>query len=143
MIFTGWMFLPTKIISGLHPQISFTSGTQKFGFNQTTSTYAANLRNATNVLYNTGDVYLDDQLKFQPLSLTLYLRREYSIGKFFIQPQFIFDYYFPANRADSMQTVLTTTFLYGNLCSRVRQWLSDAVCSQPFDLVVSHNIYIL
>jgi hypothetical protein len=42
-------------------------------------------------------VYLDDELKFQPLSLTFYLRSEYSLGKFFIQPQFIVDYYFPAS----------------------------------------------
>jgi hypothetical protein len=78
------------------PQINFTSGTQKFGFNQTSNTYGTTLRNATNVLYSTENVYLDDQLEFQPLSLTLYLRGEYSIGKFFVQPQFMLDYYFPA-----------------------------------------------
>jgi hypothetical protein len=75
------------------PQLSFSSGTQKFGFNQTTGTYGAT---RTNILYNAGSVNLDDELKFQPVSLTLYLRNEYSIGKFFIQPQFIVDYYFPA-----------------------------------------------
>ena len=79
------------------PQVSFTSGTQKFGFNQSSSTYATVIRNNSNVLYSTENVYLDDQLKFQPLSLTLYLRGEYSIGKFFVQPQFTMDYYFPAS----------------------------------------------
>lgn len=78
------------------PQLNFTSGTQKFGFNQSSNTYATLIRNNANVLYNSESVYLDDELKFQPLSLTLYLRGEYSIGKFFIQPQFTLDYYFPA-----------------------------------------------
>ncbi len=78
------------------PQINFTSGTQKFGFNQTSNTYGTTLRSATNVLYSSENIYLDDQLEFQPLSLTLFLRGEYSIGKFFIQPQFMIDYYFPA-----------------------------------------------
>ena len=78
------------------PQLAFTSGTQKFGFNQTSDTYATTIRTGSNVLYSTENVYLDNQLNFQPLSLTLYLRGEYSIGKFFIQPQFAMDYYFPA-----------------------------------------------
>jgi hypothetical protein len=79
------------------PQLTFTSGTQKFGFNQNSNTYATLIRNNSSVLYNTESVYLDDQLKFQPLSLTMFLRGEYSIGKFFIQPQFTMDYYFPAS----------------------------------------------
>lgn len=79
------------------PQVAFTSGTQNFGFNQKSSTYVNVIRNNTSVLYSTENVYLDDQLKFQPLSLTLFLRGEYSIGKFFVQPQFTLDYYFPAN----------------------------------------------
>jgi hypothetical protein len=79
------------------PQLSFTSGTQKFGFNQTSSTYGTLVRTGTNVLYSSENVYLDDQLKFQPLSLTFYLRGEYSIGKFFVQPQFALDYYFPSS----------------------------------------------
>ncbi|MBK9568863.1 MAG: hypothetical protein IPQ06_07405 [Chitinophagaceae bacterium] len=78
------------------PQLAFTSGTQKFGFNQSSNTYATVIRNNSNVLYSTENIYLDDKLKFQPLSLTMYLRGEYSIGKFFIQPQLTLDYYFPA-----------------------------------------------
>lgn len=81
----------------LTPQVSFTSGTQKFGFNQSSSTYATLARTGNSVLFNTDNIYLDDKLKFQPLSLTIYLRAEYSLGKFFIQPQFIVDYYFPAS----------------------------------------------
>lgn len=77
------------------PQLSFTSGTQRFGFNQSANTYATILRTNANILYNSENVYLDDQLDFQPLSLTMFLRGEYSIGKFFMQPQLVFDYYFP------------------------------------------------
>ncbi|NOT50175.1 MAG: hypothetical protein HOP10_02750 [Chitinophagaceae bacterium] len=78
------------------PQLALTSGTQKFGFNQSASTYATVIRTGSNVLYSAEDVYLDDQINFQPQSLTLYLRSEYSIGKFFVQPQLTLDYYFPA-----------------------------------------------
>lgn len=77
------------------PQLSFTSGTQKFGFNQTSSSYTQRL-NGSNVLYNSDNVYLDDALYFQPLSLDVFLKTELSVGKFFVQPQLIFDYYFPA-----------------------------------------------
>lgn len=80
----------------LTPQFSFTSGTQKFGFNQTSNTYATIVRTNTSVLYTTDKLVLDDQLQFQPLSLTFYLKGEYSIGKLFIQPQVAFDYYLPA-----------------------------------------------
>ncbi|MBK7288976.1 MAG: hypothetical protein IPI78_01310 [Chitinophagaceae bacterium] len=78
------------------PQLSFTSGTQKFGFNQKSNTYVTKLPNNSSVLYNSDNVYLDDKLKFQPLALTMNFRGEYSIGKFFVQPQFALDYYFPA-----------------------------------------------
>ena len=88
------------------PQITFTSGTQKFGFNQSSSTYATTIRTGSNVLYNTDNYYLDDQIKFQPLSLTLFLRGEYSLGKFFIQPQFMMDYYLPAD-TDNFNTLFS------------------------------------
>ncbi|MGH2552512.1 MAG: hypothetical protein ACRDEB_02280 [Chitinophagaceae bacterium] len=88
------------------PQFTLTSGTQKFGFNLSSSTYATTIRTNSNVLYSTENVYLDDQLKFQPLSLSLYLRCEYFIGRFFIQPMFIMDYYFPA-RSDNFTSLFT------------------------------------
>jgi hypothetical protein len=80
----------------LTPQLAFTSGTQKFGFNQNTTTYAQAVRSGSNIIFSSENAYLDNSLYFQPLSLTFYLRGEYSIGKFFVQPQAIFDYYFPA-----------------------------------------------
>lgn len=76
------------------PQLSFAGGSQKFGFNQTTGAYGAI---TNNILYSAGKVNLDRETTFQPLSLTLYLRTEYSIGKFFIQPQLLLDYYFPGD----------------------------------------------
>lgn len=92
-----WMhILGEKNYIKFTPLLSFSAGTQKFGFNRTTSTYPVNVRNNANLLYNTGDVSVDEKLKFQPLSLSLYLRPEYNIGKFFVQPQFILDYYIPA-----------------------------------------------
>ncbi|WP_121355184.1 hypothetical protein [Flavisolibacter nicotianae] len=88
------------------PQLSFTSGTQQFGFNQTASTYAVQRVTGRNVLYNTQDVSFDNNLYFQPLSLTAYVKTEYSRGKLSLQPQVLFDYYFPATKK-----ALTTSFL--------------------------------
>jgi hypothetical protein len=80
----------------LTPQLVFISGTQKFGFNQTSDSYATLPRTGANVLYNSDKVYLDNQMYFQPLSLSVNLKTEYAKGKFFLQPQLLFDYYFPA-----------------------------------------------
>lgn len=80
----------------LTPQVSFVSGTQQFGFNQTANTYATVRRTGRNVLYATENIALDDELYFQPVSLTGYLKAEYARGKFYFQPQVLFDYYFPA-----------------------------------------------
>ena len=79
------------------PQLVFASGTQKFGFNQTSSTYATIPRTGANYLYSSDEMYLDDEVRFQPLSLSAYIKTEYSKGRFFIQPQMVFDYYFPAS----------------------------------------------
>ena len=87
------------------PQLAFSAGTQKFGFNRTTSTYPVNVRTDAYLLYNSGDVSVDEKLKFQPLSLSLYLRPEYNIGKFFVQPQFILDYYIPAEKLAALFSI--------------------------------------
>lgn len=79
------------------PQLSFVSGTQQFGFNQTASTYVTVRRTGRNVLFSTENIALDDKLYFQPVSLTGYLKAEYAKGKFYLQPQVLFDYYFPAS----------------------------------------------
>lgn len=80
----------------LSPQVSFTSGTQSFGFNQTSNTYGSTRVTGKTELYRSENVQLDDFMKFQPLLLTASIRSELSIGKFFIQPLFLVSYYFPA-----------------------------------------------
>jgi hypothetical protein len=77
------------------PMLVLSTGTQNYGFNQTTTVGPRNLIKAANIDGLRRNESLDNTTKFQPLSLTLYLRPEYSIGKFFIQPQFLLDYYFP------------------------------------------------
>jgi hypothetical protein len=79
------------------PQFSFASGTQQFGFNQTSNTFATVRRTGRNVLYSTENIALDNQLYFQPISLTAFLKTEYAKGKFYFQPQIMVDYYFPAS----------------------------------------------
>ena len=92
-----WMhLLSRKDHIKLTPQVSFSAGSQKFGFNSTSGIYTVNRRNSATLLFNTGDISADDEMKFQPISLTLQVRPEYAIGKFFIQPQFILDYYIPS-----------------------------------------------
>jgi len=90
----------------LTPQIVFTSGTQKFGFNQTTKTYGITRVGGNNVFYNSEQSYLDDELSFQPLSLSGIIKTEVSKGKFFIQPQMVFDYYFPA-KSENFSTIFS------------------------------------
>jgi hypothetical protein len=80
----------------LTPQLMFVGGTQKFGFNQTSTTsYTVTKGNGKRVLTDSEDVYLDNNMAFQPLSLTAFLKSELSIGKFFVQPQVALDYYLP------------------------------------------------
>lgn len=80
------------------PQLTLTSGTQNFGFNQTTSTYNSNINKnkSSNGLFTSENVQLDDKVNFQPLSLAALLKTEFSVGKVYLQPQVMFDYYFPA-----------------------------------------------
>lgn len=84
----------------LTPIVAFNAGTRKFGFNRTTSTTLGN--------YTLREFNLDERHRFQPISLTTYLRAEYTIGKFFIQPQLILDYYLPAeeNRLSTVASLM-------------------------------------
>lgn len=81
----------------LTPQMSFVSGSQQFGFNQTSNSYITIARTGRNVLYNTDNVTFDNRLYFQPVSLTSFIKTEWAKGKFYVQPQFMLDYYFPAS----------------------------------------------
>ena len=80
----------------LTPQLSFTSGSQQFGFNQTSNTYATVQRTGTSILYNTENLAFDNNLYFQPVAATAFFKAEWAKGKFYIQPQFLLDEYFPA-----------------------------------------------
>jgi hypothetical protein len=104
--FYWWNILGKTDYIRVTPQFVFTAGTQQFGFNQTSNTYATIPRTGANVLFVSERVFLDNQLVFQPLSLTANLKAEYSKGKFFIQPMLMFDYYFPAPEKN-----LNTAFL--------------------------------
>ncbi|MGV3657126.1 MAG: hypothetical protein ACO1NX_04200, partial [Chitinophagaceae bacterium] len=80
------------------PQLTLLSGTQKFGLNQTSNYNFFNKKSGTSLFQNTEQVNLADESKFRPLSLSAQLRGEFSKGNFFVQPQLIFDYYFPAEQ---------------------------------------------
>lgn len=77
------------------PMIVFSAGTQRYGFNQATMYYVNRPAKTGTIGYNNRNTVLDNNIDFQAQSLSLYLRPEYNIGKFFIQPQVILDYYFP------------------------------------------------
>ncbi|MFN2439039.1 MAG: hypothetical protein ABR503_07560 [Chitinophagaceae bacterium] len=94
-----------KGVLRLTPKITFTSGTQKFGFNQISNSYAATRLAGNRVMYNSENNNLDDELRFQPLSLAAFVKPELSFGSFFIQSQLAFDYYFPADSKN-----MTTNF---------------------------------
>lgn len=76
------------------PQVTFTGGTQNFGFNQTNSSYISNKSIGTNFLYNTENVFVREKTSFQPIALTASVRTEFSKGIFFVQPQAFLDYLF-------------------------------------------------
>ena len=77
------------------PLLSFSAGTQQYGFN-TTASYAVNTRAANNVYYKTGEYNLNTKGEFEPQSVMLQLRPELVCRKLFVQPQIIFDYFIPA-----------------------------------------------
>lgn len=109
-----WLdLLGNNYVLKVSPQIVFVSGTQKFGFNQTSDSYISNKNRRHNVLYNSENVYLDDSVYFQPLSLTAFLKSEVSLGKFYVQPQVALDYYFPAKEKNlSTGFVLNTGLIF-------------------------------
>ncbi len=80
----------------LTPMLVYTEGTQQFGFNQSNNSYTTLPKTDLNTMSNSNQVFLDNQLNFQPLSLSAFIKAEYTIGKFFVQPQVMFGYYFPA-----------------------------------------------
>lgn len=96
----------------LTPQLSFSAGSQQFGFNSVVNTTYTAKRNSNISITTTRNITLDEKLAFRPLSLTTQLRMEYSIGKFFVQPQLFFDYYFPAQRYPFTTTLIVSTGVF-------------------------------
>ena len=73
------------------PVLLFTAGTQRFGFNTSYHSSSNIIRN--NFLPSNQQV--SEQTGFGAQSVSLVLRSDYSIGKFFIMPQVLMDYYLP------------------------------------------------
>jgi hypothetical protein len=75
----------------LTPVLLFTAATQAFGFN-TSYQYSFNTIRA-NLLPSSQKI--SDQTSFRPQSLSLILRSDYNIRRFYVLPQLLFDYYLP------------------------------------------------
>ncbi|MBD0332585.1 MAG: hypothetical protein ICV66_08010 [Chitinophagaceae bacterium] len=104
--------LQDKSFFRVTPQLTFTSGTQRFGLNEVSSTYFVN-KHSLDVLHNSKNVNLDQQTKFQPLALSAIIKTNLTYHKFFVQPQVVVDYYFPATE-NNLSTLLgiSTGFLF-------------------------------
>ncbi|WP_121356066.1 hypothetical protein [Flavisolibacter nicotianae] len=91
------------------PQLGFISGTQQFGFNQTSNVTATGKNSSKYSITGPQNLVLTNVMKFQPLSLNATLKTEYARGKFFLQPQAIFDYYLPAANDNFSVSFLVNT----------------------------------
>lgn len=97
----------------LTPQINFVTGTQTYGFNQTVNTYVSPLNQKKNEFFLSENTNLDQNMNFQPLSISASLKSELSIGKYFIQPQFMINYYLPVPEKNiSTAFALNTGFVF-------------------------------
>ncbi|WP_204743152.1 hypothetical protein [Pseudocnuella soli] len=76
------------------PQLTVNGGTQRFGLNQTTQS-SWRINSAAFKPFASDQVALEEKSRFQPLSITAFLRTAYTRGKWYLQPQFIVDYYIP------------------------------------------------
>jgi len=97
----------------LTPQINFITGTQTFGFNQTINTYSSLLNQKKNEFLPSENNNLDQRMEFQPLSISASVKSELTIGKYFIQPQFMVNYYLPVPEKNiSTAFALNTGFIF-------------------------------
>lgn len=90
----------------LTPQFGVIAGTQRFGFNQSSDIYQTQLVTGKTKLQGSENTNLDDQSKFQLLSVTGTLKSEVTFGKFFVQPQVAFNYYIPAT-SNNLATIFS------------------------------------
>ena len=75
----------------LTPVLMFTGGTQRFGFNTSYQSPSTVIRNN----FLPSNQQITEQTGFGAQSISFILRADYSIGKFFIMPQFLLDFYLP------------------------------------------------
>lgn len=95
------------------PQLSFTAGTQNYGFNQNIITNGGKGFMNGNMLFGPPNYSLNEKTKFQPLSLSALLKTEFTKDKFFFQPQLMFDYYLPdAAKKFTTTFVLNSGFMF-------------------------------
>ncbi|HEY0679115.1 MAG TPA: hypothetical protein VGD17_12560 [Chitinophagaceae bacterium] len=73
------------------PVALFTAGTQRFGFNTSYQSSSAVIRNN----FLPSNQQISEQTGFGAQSVSFILRTDYSVGKFFIMPQLLLDYYLP------------------------------------------------
>jgi hypothetical protein len=88
--------LGKKDYARITPQVAFTAGTQQFGFNQRLNNYTLQRISRADLLSSSREYDLDGNREFKPLSVSFTLRAEYGIGKFFVQPQLLMDYFIQA-----------------------------------------------
>lgn len=75
----------------LTPVVMFTGGTQRFGFNTSYQSPSSVIRNN----FLPSNQQITEQTGFGAQSVSFILRADYSIGKFFVMPQLLMDYYLP------------------------------------------------
>lgn len=83
------------------PQVMITAATQQFGFN-TSDSYGSHLV-TSNLLPSNKNLKNSTGLGWQ--SATFLLKADYSIRNFYIQPQFILDYYLPQTNDQRLRTI--------------------------------------
>jgi hypothetical protein len=88
----------------LSPMLMLSGGTQSFGFN---TTYSYNSHVINNFLLGNTTTASKSGWALRSLSGMLY--GDYSIGKFFIQPQIVMDYYLPETEENHLRCVVAVT----------------------------------
>ena len=73
------------------PVLAFSSGTQNFGLNTSFSSPSKRMNS-----FLPGNQYIQNKNGFDSQSASAILRADYSIKKFFVQSQFLLDYYLHA-----------------------------------------------
>jgi len=84
------------------PQAMFTSGTQHYGFN-TTYSFDSQITASIPLPVNSS---ISDDTGWMLQSVSLIMRTDYIIGSFYIEPQFIADYYIPNSVENNLHCIM-------------------------------------